>query len=31
MLKDESRRKMNDMLSIPDHITDLIPNWDYKN
>lgn len=31
MLKDVSRRKSNDMLSIPDHINDLIPNWDYKN
>lgn len=31
MLKDASRRKTNDMLVIPDHINDLIPNWDYKN
>lgn len=31
MLKDVSRRKSNDMMSIPDHINDLIPNWDYKN
>lgn len=31
MLKDVSRRKTNDMLAIPDHINDLLPNWDYKN
>jgi hypothetical protein len=31
MLKDASRHKTSDMLAIPDHINDLIPNWDYKN
>jgi len=31
MLKDGTRRKVNDMLAIPDHINDLLPNWDYKN
>lgn len=31
MLKDASRRKTNDMLAIPDHINDLLPNWDYRN
>ena len=30
MLKDGSRRNINDILSIPDHINDLLPNWDYK-
>jgi hypothetical protein len=31
MLKDGTRRKMNDMLAIPDHINDLLPNWDFKH
>jgi hypothetical protein len=31
LLKDASRRKTNDLLSIPDHINDLVPHWDYKN
>jgi PAS domain S-box-containing protein len=31
MLKDASRRKTSEMLAIPDHINDLVPNWDYKN
>lgn len=31
LLKDESFRNSNsDVLSMPDNINDLLPNWDYR-
>lgn len=30
MLKDDSHRGGRNVLTIPDNITDLLPNWDYK-
>jgi hypothetical protein len=30
LLKENAlKRKTNDMLVIPDHINDLLPNWDF--
>ena len=30
MLKDGKNTKKNDLLTIPDHINDLLPGWNYR-